>query len=69
MHVISIKMLREFWQKHPEAEGVLREWHSVVEHAEFKDFNHAMPLTQHAFGFRMFLPELPEHLDRNHVHE
>jgi mRNA-degrading endonuclease HigB of HigAB toxin-antitoxin module len=40
MHIISIKMLREFWQKHPEAEGVLREWHSVVEHAEFSDFNH-----------------------------
>ena len=33
MHIISIKMLREFWQKHPEAEKVLREWHSVVEHA------------------------------------
>lgn len=39
MHSISIKMLREFWQKHPEAEKVLREWHSVVEHAEFADFN------------------------------
>ena len=33
-------MLREFWQKHPEAEKHLREWHSVVEHAEFRDFNH-----------------------------
>ena len=40
MHIISIKMLREFWQKHPEAEKVLREWHMVVEHAEFMDFNH-----------------------------
>jgi mRNA interferase HigB len=40
MHIISIKMLREFWQKHPEAESVLREWHSVVEHVEFRDFNH-----------------------------
>lgn len=40
MHVISLKMLRVFWQKHPEAENVLREWHSVVEHAEFKDFTH-----------------------------
>jgi mRNA interferase HigB len=40
MHIISIKMLREFWQKHPESEGVLREWHSVVEHADFSDFNH-----------------------------
>jgi len=29
---------REFWQKHPEAQGVLREWHSVVEAAECADF-------------------------------
>ena len=35
MHIISIKMLREFWQKHPEAENVLREWHSVVEHEDW----------------------------------
>ena len=40
MHIISIKMLREFWKRHPEAECVLREWHSVVEHVEFRDFNH-----------------------------
>lgn len=40
MHIISIKMLRDFRQKHPEAEKVLREWRSVVECAEFRDFNH-----------------------------
>ncbi len=40
MHIISIKMLREFWQKHSEAEGVLREWHTVVEGVDFADFNH-----------------------------
>lgn len=40
MHVISLKMLREFWQRHPEAEQVLRQWHSVVKHAEFRDFAH-----------------------------
>jgi mRNA interferase HigB len=40
MHIISIKMLSEFWQKHPEAEKALREWHSVVERTEFRDFNH-----------------------------
>lgn len=39
MHIISIKMLRDFWQKHPEAEKVLREWHTVVENSVFKDFN------------------------------
>lgn len=32
---------RAFMQKHPEAENVLLEWHSVVAHVEFRDFNHA----------------------------
>lgn len=32
-------MLREFWQKHPEAEKTLREWHSIVEHVKFRDFS------------------------------
>ncbi len=40
MHVISIKTLRTFWQKHSEAEGALRAWHSVMEHVEFRDFSH-----------------------------
>ena len=44
MHVISIKMLRAFRQKHPEAENVLREWHSVLEQVEFRDFNHVREL-------------------------
>jgi mRNA interferase HigB len=44
MHIISLKMLREFWQKHPEAEQALRQWHSVVKQAEFTDFNHIRQL-------------------------
>ena len=40
MHIISLKMLRDFWLKHPEAEKLLREWHTIVEHIDFKDFNH-----------------------------
>jgi mRNA interferase HigB len=40
MHIISIKMLREFWQRHPAAESALRQWHSIVEHTDFRDFNH-----------------------------
>jgi mRNA interferase HigB len=40
MHIISLKMLREFWEKHPSAKSVLREWHSVVENIDFVDFNH-----------------------------
>lgn len=52
MHIISIKMLRDFWRKHPEAEGVLREWHSVVEHADFRDFNHVRAM----FGSADYVP-------------
>lgn len=40
MHIISIKTLREFWQKHPQAEKVLREWHTSVENIDFKNFHH-----------------------------
>ena len=38
MHIISLKMLREFWQKHPEAEQSLRNWHTVAKHSRFVDF-------------------------------
>ena len=40
MRIISIKMLREFWQKHPAAEFSLRQWHSIVEQTDFRDFGH-----------------------------
>ena len=32
MHVISQRLLRAFWQKHPRAEVPLRAWHQVAEH-------------------------------------
>lgn len=44
MHVISIKSIRDFWQRHPEAENALRQWHTVMEHSEFKDFSHVRSL-------------------------
>ncbi len=37
MHIISLKMLRDFWRKHPEAEQPLRNWHTVAEHSRFTD--------------------------------
>ncbi len=40
MHIIFIKMLREFWQKHPAAENALRQWYSIVESVVFRDFSH-----------------------------
>ena len=39
MHVISLKALRSFWQRHPAAEAPLRHWHTVVEKTAFADFN------------------------------
>jgi mRNA interferase HigB len=33
MRVISKAALRDFWQKHPEAEGPLRNWHTVAKNA------------------------------------
>lgn len=39
VHIISLKVLREFWQKHPAAEQPMRNWHSIVEKTDFADFN------------------------------
>ncbi len=33
MHVIAIKALREFWQKHPDAEAALKAWYAEAENA------------------------------------
>ena len=38
MHIISLKMLRDFWHRHPEAEQSLRNWHTVAENSRFADF-------------------------------
>lgn len=35
MHIISLKALREFWQKHPEAEQAMCNWQTVAEHSRF----------------------------------
>lgn len=40
MHIISLKMLQQFWGKHPAAEMPMRNWHTVVEQTRFSDFNH-----------------------------
>jgi len=40
MHIISLKALREFWHKHPAAESPLKQWHSIVESIDFRDFTH-----------------------------
>jgi len=38
MHIISLKMLRDFWHRHPKTEQPLRNWHTVAEQLRFSDF-------------------------------
>lgn len=38
MHIISLKMLRDFWRKHPDAEQPMRNWHTITEQARFGGF-------------------------------
>jgi mRNA interferase HigB len=36
MRIISIKILREFWQRHPQAEMALRGWYAEANHAAWR---------------------------------
>ena len=38
MHIISKKMLREFWAEHPRAKSPLDAWYQVTKHAEWESF-------------------------------
>jgi mRNA interferase HigB len=38
VHIISRKMLRAFWEKHPESESALARWFKVMRHTDFKNF-------------------------------
>lgn len=38
MHIISRKMLREFWQRHPDSETALARWFKIVRLSEFDSF-------------------------------
>jgi len=36
MHIIAIRTLREFWQRHPQAEGPLRNWYAEAVNADWR---------------------------------
>jgi len=38
MHVFSLRPLRGFWEKYPEAERPLRAWYKTTSKAEWKNF-------------------------------
>lgn len=48
MHVISEKMLRDFWLLHPDAEPTLRAWCRVVNQAKWKTFAEVREAFPHA---------------------
>jgi mRNA interferase HigB len=36
MQVIAKRTLRQFWERHPQAEGPLKSWHAVVSKAQWQ---------------------------------
>lgn len=36
MHIVSIQTLRQFWQKHPNAERPLRMWYALAEKSSWR---------------------------------
>ena len=36
MHVIALKTLRQFWERHPDTRPSLREWHEQAENANWE---------------------------------
>ncbi|HEX8265192.1 MAG TPA: type II toxin-antitoxin system HigB family toxin [Pyrinomonadaceae bacterium] len=48
MHIISLRKLKEFWRRHPDAENPLRRWYKIAKKAKWQsladnrnDFPHA----------------------------
>ncbi|MCI0490220.1 MAG: type II toxin-antitoxin system HigB family toxin [Blastocatellia bacterium] len=39
MRILSKKALREFWEKHPDAEKPLRYWYDVTKKADWNNFS------------------------------
>lgn len=52
MRVISLKPLREFWQRYPDAEQPLRHWYKTTSLAEWTSLQDARRDYPHADGVR-----------------
>lgn len=50
MRVISIKRLREFWQRHADAEKPLRSWYKIVSGASWTSLQDTRATYPHADG-------------------
>jgi mRNA interferase HigB len=60
MRIISRKMLREFWERHPEAQQVLQAWYADVKQADWqspadikKVYRHASFLARNRVVFKI----------------
>ena len=52
MRVISLKTLREFWQRHPDARQPLRQWYKTVLMAEWTSLQDTRRNYPHADGVK-----------------
>jgi mRNA interferase HigB len=50
MRVISLKLLREFWRKHPDAEQPLRHWYKTALQADWESVQQVREAYPHADG-------------------
>ena len=52
MRVISLKLLREFWDQHPDAETPLRHWYKTATKAEWRSLQNVWQTFPHADGVK-----------------
>lgn len=50
VRVISLKLLREFWAEHPDAEEPLRQWYKTASKAEWRNLRDVRRTYSHADG-------------------
>lgn len=53
MRVISLKLLRAFWEKHPDCEEFLRGWYAAAIGAEWSNLQEVRRAYPHADGVRV----------------
>ncbi len=48
MHIITKKRLKDFWEKHPNAESGLRYWHKIASESQWQHLNDVRQSFPHA---------------------
>lgn len=52
MRVISLRPLRAFWERHPDAETPLRQWYKLAVHARWKSLQEVRADLPHTDGVK-----------------